>query len=109
MNGGRVVLRFADDVPVLTLVGEFDLSNADDIRNAIATVANGRGGRIVFDLSETTFLDSTILGVLARAARDHDVWIRGANGTPRTALEMSGLPGYVHDADADTEARSASD
>jgi len=55
---------------VIRLGGDLDLYNADDVRDALADAAAHNPGRVVVDLSQVTFLDSTALGVLleARAA-----------------------------------------
>jgi anti-anti-sigma factor len=108
VTGGRIVLRLSGDAPVLALLGEFDLSNVDDLRNALATIVDGHGRCIVFDLSETAFLDSTILGVLAHTCRDNDVTVRGARGVARNALEVSGLIGYMHDEDSEASKQEPS-
>jgi anti-sigma B factor antagonist len=49
------------------LAGEFDMASADDVTDAIAEAKKG-AGKVVVDLSEVSFLDSTGLQVLLRAS-----------------------------------------
>jgi len=63
------------DPTVLAITGEFDLSVADRVERAIAQAAAG-GGRVCIDLGGCTFIDSTGMKVLVRAARD----LRSAGG-----------------------------
>ena len=67
MDGGRITVNDQDGVGVVALVGEHDLSTAADVGDALGGL---RAAGLVVDLSQTTFLDSSILGVLLAAARD---------------------------------------
>jgi len=55
--------RDADGAPVVTAVGEIDMSNADRFRDALGQAA-GDGGRLVVDLTGVEYLDSAGLHVL---------------------------------------------
>ncbi len=97
-TAGRVTVNLSGDVPVIALVGEFDIANECDLRNALAAVANGHRARVALDLSRTTFLDSTALRVLAVTWREGiDLSVRGATGEARLALEVSGLLCYLRE------------
>lgn len=54
-DGGAVVIR---------LIGELDLYNAEEVRKAFQDAAADGPERLVVDLAEVTFIDSTSLGVL---------------------------------------------
>ena len=57
----------------LALMGEFDLSNAAQVEDAIREVERDRPSLIVLDLRELTFMDSTGLRVMVSAdARARD-------------------------------------
>ena len=57
------------DRHVLAVRGEIDLFTAPELKQVLAeSIENGRV-RIVIDLTETTFLDSTALGVLIGAVK----------------------------------------
>jgi anti-sigma B factor antagonist len=91
------------DAIVVALAGELDLYNAPAMRKALLDAAARGPRRLVVDLTEVTFLDSTALGALveARAALgDGDAFVLAAPGLEaRRALEVSGLDRHfsVHD------------
>jgi anti-sigma B factor antagonist len=53
-----------DDISVVTVTGELDVSTADALRESLFGVVAGGARRVVLDLSAVTFLDSTTLGIL---------------------------------------------
>ena len=55
--------RDADGTPVVTAIGEIDMSNADRFRNALGQAA-GDSGRLVVDLTGVEYLDSAGLHAL---------------------------------------------
>jgi anti-sigma B factor antagonist len=80
---------------VVSLAGELDLYNAEEVRRALLdTLADG-ADVLVVDLSEVTFIDSTALGVLIEARSrmtDRGGFRLAAPGLEvRRALEISGL------------------
>ena len=87
---------------VVRLVGEIDLYNAEEIRAALAAAAAASPARLVIDLSEVDFVDSTALGVLieARAKVGPQRLVLAAPGLDtRRTLQVSGLDRHlaVHD------------
>ena len=85
-NGEAVVVR---------LTGELDLYNAPALRAALLEHAERHPKRLVVDLAEVTFVDSTALGALIVArsrAGSKDAFVLVAPGLEtRRALEISGL------------------
>ena len=81
---------------VVRLGGELDVYNAGVVRDALLEVA-GRteDGRLVVDLAQVSFVDSTLLGVLVEArtrVADRRAFLLAAPGLEvRRALEVSGL------------------
>ena len=51
------------DISVVSLFGEHDISMVDALRDRLAE-AFTNDARLIIDLAETTFVDSTVLGVL---------------------------------------------
>src|SRR5437773_6425385 len=56
-----------DGACVVRLAGELDLYNANDVRQALFDACADRPERLVVDLGEVDFVDSTALGVLIEA------------------------------------------
>jgi anti-sigma B factor antagonist len=91
------------DACVVKLAGELDLYNAPKVRDALTEACADMPGRVVVDLSEVEFIDSTALGVLIEARTQLDnrrAFLLAAPGLEtRRALEISGLDRHftVHD------------
>jgi anti-sigma B factor antagonist len=80
---------------LVRLGGELDVYNAGIVREALVDAARRTSERVVIDLEEVGFVDSTLLGVLVES-RTHLANRRGfllaAPGLAvRRALEVSGL------------------
>jgi anti-sigma B factor antagonist len=56
--------QVADDVWVISLTGEVDLYTAPEFKQQLVDVIGREPSHVVVDLSNTTFIDSTTLGVL---------------------------------------------
>jgi anti-anti-sigma factor len=93
----RIEVRVDDDVPVLVLIGEFDLAARDLLQEQLRTLQADGHRRIVLDLSRTQFVDSSAIGAVALAHRGGlDMTLRGATGVVYKALEVSGLTALLH-------------
>lgn len=88
---------------VVRLAGELDLYNADAVREALFKAASDGPDRLVVDLSQVEFIDSTALGVLIEARtklENRKAFLLAAPGLEtRRALQISGLDRHftVHD------------
>lgn len=91
----KEVSSAGDGAVVVRLAGELDLYNAHVVRDALLDAADEEPQRLVIDLAEVTFLDSTALGVLIEARtrlRNRRAFLLAAPSLePRRALEVSGL------------------
>jgi anti-sigma B factor antagonist len=81
---------------IVELHGEHDLSTADAVADALRRV-DGAPAQVVVDLTAATFIDSSVLGALARAG-EHARTVGGAiavvapaAGHPRRVLDLVGL------------------
>jgi anti-sigma B factor antagonist len=85
----------AGNACIVKLGGELDLYNAPQVRDALTEACADLPGRVVVDLSEVEFIDSTALGVLIEARTkldNHRAFLLAAPGLEtRRALEISGL------------------
>jgi anti-sigma B factor antagonist len=83
------------DACVVHLGGELDLYNAHQVRGALVDACSDHPGRVVVDLGEVEFMDSTALGVLIEARTrlaNRRAFLLAAPGLEtRRALEISGL------------------
>jgi len=92
---------------IVRLAGELDLYNAQSVRQALAGACKDSPERIVVDLGEVEFIDSTALGALIEARTQLDnrsAFLLAAPGVEtRRALEISGLDRHftVHDSVAE--------
>jgi anti-sigma B factor antagonist len=88
---------------VVRLGGELDLYNAGQVRSALAEAWARGPERIIIDLGEVEFVDSTALGVLieTRAKLDNKsgLMLAAPGLETRRALQISGLDKFftVHD------------
>ena len=88
---------------VVSLAGELDLYNAEEVRSALLDVSAAEPEVLVVDLGGVSFIDSTALGVLIEARSrmsDRQGFRLAAPGLEtRRALEVSGLDRHflVHD------------
>jgi anti-sigma B factor antagonist len=57
------------DVTVASVSGEADLGSAPQLRTALTEAMDGGARRLLVDLSATTFIDSSTLGVVLGAAK----------------------------------------
>jgi anti-sigma B factor antagonist len=91
------------DAHVVKLAGELDLYNAQDVRRVLIDACSNGPQRVVVDLSEVEFIDSTALGVLiearARLANKRAFLLAAPGLATRRVLEISGLDRQfaVHD------------
>ena len=107
LSGGResavAGVDSRDGTVVVSLAGELDLYNAEEVRGALLDATAGGPGVLVVDLEEVRFIDSTALGVLIEARSrmaDRNGFRLAAPGLEtRRALEVSGLDQHflVHD------------
>ena len=76
---------------VVSLAGEIDISNAERVKAAIADVVRARPKRIVFDLSQLDYLDSSGIALLLGAAERADVEVRNASAVVARLLRATGV------------------
>jgi anti-sigma B factor antagonist len=81
---------------VIRLAGEFDLYNVEELARAVDQLEAAHA--VVVDLSEVTFIDSTVLGCLVRLnrrmPRSGGLVIYGPSDAVRRAFAVSGLDRY---------------
>jgi anti-sigma B factor antagonist len=88
-----------DDAVIVRLVGELDLYNAPALRTSLLELMADQPRRLVLDLTEVDFVDSTALGVLVEARSklaDRQAFLLAAPGADtHRALKVSGLDRHL--------------
>jgi anti-sigma B factor antagonist len=79
----QVTVEERAGIPVVRAAGEVDVSTAPTLRERLVELPEGTA-RVIVDLSEVTFLDSTGLGVLVAGQK------RLRNAAPGDAAEGTG-------------------
>jgi anti-sigma B factor antagonist len=64
MNFDIKTEQLGDDAYVISLAGEVDLYTAPEFKQQLLEVISQGGKQVIVDFSDTTFIDSTTLGVL---------------------------------------------
>jgi anti-sigma B factor antagonist len=88
---------------IVHLIGELDLYNAPEVRTVLLELASEQPERLVIDLAEVAFVDSTALGVLIEARTallNRQSFLLASPGLEtHRALKISGLDQHlgVHD------------
>jgi anti-sigma B factor antagonist len=84
---------------VVHLIGELDLYNAPEVREALLELCAEKPERLVVDLAEVDFVDSTALGVLIEARtklENRQSFLLAAPGLEtHRALTISGLDQHL--------------
>lgn len=91
------VARDGDEATFLA-AGEIDLASSPDLRRELQALLDDGVRRIVLDLGDVTFIDSSGLGVLVgvlkrtnEAGNEGALEIRGLTGPVRKVFEITGL------------------
>jgi stage II sporulation protein AA (anti-sigma F factor antagonist) len=95
-----VVVADADGEPVVVVKGEIDLRAAGDFWNGIETVLAHEPPRLVVDMVDTTFMDSSGLNMLLRAytalgERPGTLVLRSPSPTVRRVIALAGIEDLV--------------
>jgi anti-sigma B factor antagonist len=93
------VAEVAERAYVVTVSGEADMYNAPELKAEFDAVLQDGARDVIVDLLEVPFLDSTVLGVLLRAARlvrstGGELTIVSDDARILRVFEISGLNGY---------------
>jgi anti-anti-sigma factor len=94
---GQVVVEQLPDVSVVELRGEHDISTAGALQAELNAVL-ATGASVIVDLSETTFIDSSIVGALFHAPTTPGriVAVAAPPGTlPRRVIDLIALSAAI--------------
>jgi anti-anti-sigma factor len=108
----RVDISGDDDFQIARLAGEIDISNADQVTDALTRMPNTLYGLII-DLTELTYLDSAGVRMLYELGKrlslrsQSMVVVSPAGQPPRRVLELTGVPERVQVVETLAEANEA--
>jgi anti-sigma B factor antagonist len=93
--------RLASSTHVVTVLGEADLHNEVELREALWPLADEEGSTVIVDLCDASFVDSTVLGVLVGLAkrlraRGGRLIVVSADPRFQKLLEITGLLPVLH-------------
>jgi anti-anti-sigma factor len=98
MVPSEITTEYRDGVALIRLEGEFDLTNADDVQDAVvATTAAG----VVLDVTAVSYLDSSGIRAIDRghrqlASEQRSLFIVSPPGTPSSwTFRVAGFGGDV--------------
>lgn len=97
-TGGSIEVAPDGDVAVVAIRGEHDLANADALRRELEGLRK-QGRPFVVDLTDATFIDSAVLGVLIgehdraaeRGLRAGFVVAEGSGHSVRKIIDLAGV------------------
>lgn len=80
------------ETTVVTIRGELDISNVDELQTAVAPLIERRVGRLILDLGELAFADSSAIAIWVRwATIVGELRLRGVSPLLRTVIVTMGL------------------
>jgi anti-anti-sigma factor len=81
---------------MVTVTGDLDMSNAEELKATVASIAAGNPDALVFDFSGLRFMDSAGIAVLVDAANQvPDVRLRDPSAAVRRVVEITGLTAII--------------
>ncbi|HZU73688.1 MAG TPA: STAS domain-containing protein [Acidimicrobiales bacterium] len=87
----RITVRDDPAGAVIALGGDLDVSNADELAAALDPLLAAKPARLVFDLAELRFMDSSGIAQLLRSAAVVPVSVVHVSHIVRRVLEATGL------------------
>ncbi len=88
--------RTQDGVDIVKLPERLMMADAADARSSLKDIINQGRGKLILDLTDTAFMDSSGLAVLvsglqAARKRDGDIYLVGMSNTVRALFELTRL------------------
>jgi len=92
----EINVRRSRNVHILEVAGELDFYNSSRLHRSVENLIDTRASRLLIDLREVSFLDSSAVGTLVAvhaALRDKGLalQITGVDGSVKSALELTGV------------------
>jgi anti-anti-sigma factor len=95
----RLAIERATDAggdPLVKLSGELDMASAETLRETVDSILGEHPQRIVFELSQLTFMDSSGIAILILASNNVErVELLNPQTIVRRVIEVAGLTGIL--------------
>lgn len=94
MLEGAIVETTIGGIVVFSLHGEHDVSTVADLRQRVHAAETGDAAALMFDLSATSFMDSSVLSVMVFAEkhlRSHVAIVAPPGSRPHKVLQVMAL------------------
>ena len=85
-----------DDQIVANIAGELDMATAPIVQDRLRPYA-GRGNRLMYDLENVSFMDSSALSILMSTELGEQVSIRNPSSAARRLLRLLEMESIVQD------------
>ena len=91
-SGSADVTFDADGVPTIRLSGEIDMSNVEALRRTIEPVVARASDKVIFDLGELSFMDSSGIALLLQvSAKSRTVRVLRPSPLVKRMIDATGL------------------
>ncbi len=91
-SGSADVTFDADGVPTIRLSGEIDMSNVETLRRTIEPVVARASDKVIFDLGELSFMDSSGIALLLQvSAKSRTVRVLRPSPLVKRMIDATGL------------------
>ena len=92
----RIEVANTTSPTTVVLTGEIDIATAGRVRDALIAISRGGEKKVVVDMTNVTFMDSTglaaLVGPLKRfRSMNGQIVLRSPTGSVRKVLELTGL------------------
>ena len=98
-SGAEAQIETSSDssgTPTVAVRGDLDMSNADALKQAVASIAADKPDALIIDFSGLRFMDSAGIAVLVDAAnRVPQVRLRHPSAAVRRVIEITGLTAII--------------
>jgi anti-sigma B factor antagonist len=95
----RLAIERATDAggdPLIKLSGELDMASAESLRETVDSILDEHPTRVVFELSQLSFMDSSGIAILILASNNLErVELRNPQTIVRRVIEVAGLTGIL--------------
>ncbi|WCL49301.1 STAS domain-containing protein [Leptospira sp. GIMC2001] len=96
----EIIHRTFDSIPVLDIIGEVDLYNAREVKEAIDSIVKQQMYEIIVNLEKVPFMDSSGIGTLVtgmyKLKKYHgNLKVTGVSGSVAKVFKLTGMESHL--------------